>query len=414
MNAEIISVGTELLLGHTVNTDTTIVARALSDLGINLLYACTVGDNEGRLKLALEQALQRSDLVITTGGLGPTKDDVTKKVLAEYFDTRLVMNEDVLRWIGKLLENGGMRMNEGNRSQAILPESAKILYNRKGTASGMWFERDGKVLVSLPGVPFEMEDLMIQSVIPELQRLYPHLHLDYRMLKVYDIPESELALLLEKWEEHLPEGFSLAYLPSPGFVKLRLTAKGDQVFNLDARYDSLKEALEGQRYTEGENGGTERELGELLMLKGKTIATAESCTGGNIAAQLTSIAGSSAYFRGSIVAYANDVKERVLGVRPESLEQFGAVSEPVVRQMAEGARRLVGTDYAVSTSGIAGPTGGTVEKPIGTVWIGVAGPERTIARKFVFSFTRERNIGKATMKAIEMVIEEVRNGAVNK
>ena len=235
-----------------------------------------------------------------------------------------------------------------------------------------------------------------------------------KSLQLYDIPESELALLLERWEEHLPEGFSLAYLPSPGFVKLRLTAKGDQVFNLDARYDSLKEALEGQRYTEGENGGTERELGELLMLKGKTIATAESCTGGNIATQLTSIAGASAYFKGSVVAYANDVKERVLGVRPETLEQFGAVSEPVVRQMAEGVRRLIGTDYAVSTSGIAGPTGGTVEKPVGTVWIGVAGPERTIARKFVFSFTRERNIGKATMKAIEMVIEEVRNGAVNK
>ena len=324
------------------------------------------------------------------------------------------MNEEVLKWIEKLLENGGMRMNEGNRSQALLPESAKVLYNRKGTASGMWFERDGKVLVSLPGVPFEMEDLMMQCVIPELQRLFPHLHLDYRMLKVYDIPESELAILLEKWEEHLPEGFGLAYLPSPGFVKLRLMAKGDQVYNLDARYDSLKEALEGQRYTEGENGGTERELGELFLMRGKTIATAESCTGGNIAAQLTSIAGASAYFRGSVVAYANDVKERVLGVRREDLEEFGAVSEPVVRQMAEGVRRLIGTDYAVSTSGVAGSTGGTPEKPVGTVWIGVAGPERTIAQKFVFSFTRERNIGKATMKAIEMVIEEVRNGSLSK
>ena len=414
MKAIIITIGDEILLGQILDTNSQYISRQLTRLGAEVADILSIADQREEIWQWVDYAMKQAELIIVTGGLGPTKDDVTKKVLAEYFDTRLVMNEDVLRWIGKLLENGGMRMNEGNRSQAILPESAKILYNRKGTASGMWFEQDGKILVSLPGVPFEMEDLMIQSVIPELQRLYPHLHLDYRMLKVYDIPESELALLLEKWEEHLPEGFSLAYLPSPGFVKLRLTAKGDQVFNLDARYDSLKEALEGQRYTEGENGGTERELGELLMLKGKTIATAESCTGGNIAVQLTSIAGSSAYFRGSIVAYANDVKERVLGVRPESLEQFGAVSEPVVRQMAEGARRLVGTDYAVSTSGIAGPTGGTAEKPIGTVWIGVAGPERTIARKFVFSFTRERNIGKATMKAIEMVIEEVRNGAVNK
>lgn len=352
--------------------------------------------------------MKEADLVIVTGGLGPTKDDVTKRVLADYFGTQLVMDEDVLAWIEKLLLNGGMRMNEGNRCQALLPESARVLYNRKGTAPGMWFERDGKVLVSLPGVPFEMEDLMNRDVIPRLQTLFPHLLLDFKVLKVYDIPESELAILLEKWEECLTEGFSLAYLPSPGSVQLRLTAKGEQVYNLDARYDSLKEALEGLRYLEGENGGTERELGELLLVKGKTIATAESCTGGNLAALLTSIAGSSAYFRGCVVAYANDVKERVLGVSREDLEQFGAVSEPVVCQMAEGVRRLVGTDYAVSTSGVAGPTGGTLEKPVGTVWIAVAGPQRTVAKKFILSFTRERNIAKATMKAIEMVIEEVR------
>lgn len=412
MKAIIITIGDEILLGQILDTNSQYISRQLTRLGAEVADILSIADQREEIWQWVDYAMKQAELIIVTGGLGPTKDDMTKKVLAEYFDTRLVMNEEVLRWIEKLLENGGMRMNEGNRSQAILPESAKILYNRKGTASGMWFERDGKVLVSLPGVPFEMEDLMIQSVIPELQRLYPHLHLDYRMLKVYDIPESELALLLEKWEEHLPEGFSLAYLPSPGFVKLRLTAKGDQVFNLDARYDSLKETLEGQHYTEGENGGTERELGELLMLKGKTIATAESCTGGNIAAQLTSIAGSSAYFRGSVVAYANDVKERVLGVRPESLEQFGAVSEPVVRQMGrrsppfdrDGLCRFYFRNCRADWR-YGGET-------VGTVWIGVAGPERTIARKFVFSFTRERNIGKATMKAIEMVIEEVRNGAV--
>ncbi len=402
------------MLGQILDTNSQYISKQLTRLGAEVADIISIADQRNEIWQWVDYAMKQSDLVIVTGGLGPTKDDVTKKVLAEYFNTRLVMNEDVLKWIEKLLKNGGMRMNEGNRSQAILPEAAKVLYNRKGTASGMWFERDGKVLVSLPGVPFEMEDLMSQGVIPELQRLYPDLHLDYRMLKVYDIPESELALLLETWEEHLPQGFGLAYLPSPGFVKLRLTAKGDQVYNLDARYDSLKEALDGLHYTEGENGGSERELGELLMLKGKTISTAESCTGGNIAAQLTSIAGASAYFKGSVVAYANEIKEHVLGVNHEDLEKWGAVSEPVVLQMAEGARRLFGTDYAVSTSGVAGPTGGTPENPVGTVWIGVAGPERVIARKFAFSFTRERNIGKATMKAIEMVIEEIRSGTETK
>lgn len=234
MKAIIITIGDEILLGQILDTNSQYISRQLTRLGAEVADILSIADQREEIWQWVDYAMKQAELIIVTGGLGPTKDDVTKKVLAEYFDTRLVMNEDVLKWIGKLLENGGMRMNEGNRSQAILPESAKILYNRKGTASGMWFERDGKVLVSLPGVPFEMEDLMIQCVIPELQRLYPHLHLDYRMLKVYDIPESELALLLEKWEEHLPEGFSLAYLPSPGFVKLRLTAKGDQVFNLDA------------------------------------------------------------------------------------------------------------------------------------------------------------------------------------
>lgn len=410
MKAIIITIGDEILLGQILDTNSQYISKQLTRLGAEVTDILSIADQRDEICQWVDYAMNRVDLVIVTGGLGPTKDDVTKKVLADYFNTRLVMNEEVLKWIEKLLENGGMGMNEANRGQALQPESAKILFNRKGTASGMWFEREGKVLVSLPGVPFEMEDLMIQSVIPELQRLFPRLQLDFRMLKVYDIPESELAIRLSQWEETLPGGFGLAYLPSPGYIMLRLTAKGEQVYNLDARLDSLKEALEGLHFTLGESGGTERELGELLLVKGKTISTAESCTGGNVAAQLASIAGASAYFRGSVVAYANDVKERVLGVRREDLEQFGAVSEPVVRQMAEGVRQLVGSDYAVSTSGVAGPTGGTPEKPIGTVWIGVAGPERTVARKFIFSFTRERNIGKATVKAIEMVIEEIRNG----
>jgi len=311
-------------------------------------------------------------------------------------------------WIERLLQNGGMRMNEYNRSQALLPEGAKVLWNRKGTASGMWFEREGRVLISLPGVPFEMEDLMEWQVVPELRKRYPNLLLDYRMLKVYDIPESELALHLEKWETALPQGFGLAYLPSPGWVKLRLTAKGNSVAELDALFATLEEALQGLRYTVGEDSGMERELGALLLQQGKTLVTAESCTGGNIAHVITSIAGSSAYFKGSVVAYANEVKEKVLGVNPIDLAAFGAVSEPVVLQMADGVRRLLGTDYAIATSGIAGPTGGTPEKPVGTVWMAIATPTTTFARKFTFSFTRERNIGKSTMKAIELLVNELR------
>ena len=236
---------------------------------------------------------------------------------------------------------------------------------------------------------------------------YPHLQLKFRMLKVYDIPESELAQRLEGWENALPDGLQLAYLPSPGWVRLRLTAKGEAVKRLSEYYEGLKTVLNGLNYTEGEEGALEKQFGEILRDKGVTISTAESCTGGYIAHLITSVAGSSAYFKGSVVSYADEVKIKVLGVNPSDIEARGVVSETVVIQMAEGVRKLLGTDYAVSTSGIAGPDGGTPEKPVGTVWIGVATPDKTFARKFVFSFTRERNIAKAAAKALELVLNEV-------
>jgi len=408
MKAVIITIGDEILLGQILDTNSLYIAKQLTRLGVEVVEILSISDQRDEIWKGVDDAMERADWVLVTGGLGPTKDDVTKNVLADYFNTRLVMNEEVLMWIERLLQNGGMRMNEYNRSQALLPEGAKVLWNRKGTASGMWFEREGRVLISLPGVPFEMEDLMEWQVVPELRKRYSNLLLDYRMLKVYDIPESELALHLEKWETALPQGFGLAYLPSPGWVKLRLTAKGSSVAELDALFATLEEALQGLRYTVGEDSGMEREVGALLLQQGKTLATAESCTGGNIAHVITSIAGSSAYFKGSVVAYANEVKEKVLGVNPIDLAAFGAVSEPVVLQMADGVRRLLGTDYAIATSGIAGPTGGTPEKPVGTVWMAIATPTTTFARKFTFSFTRERNIGKSTMKAIELLVNELR------
>lgn len=407
MNAIIITIGDEILLGQILDTNSRYIASGLTGLGVEVVEMLSVPDKREEIYETVDYAMQKADLIIVTGGLGPTKDDVTKKVLAEYFGSRLVMNEEAMGWLKELLGGRGIALNENNRSQAILPDNCRILRNYKGTASGMWFERGWKSLISLPGVPFEMEHLMQTYVLPDLKVKYPHLQLKFRMLKVYDIPESELAQRLEGWENALPDGLQLAYLPSPGWVRLRLTAKGEAVKRLGEYYEGLKTVLNGLNYTEGEGGALEKQFGETLRDKGVTISTAESCTGGYIAHLITSVAGSSAYFKGSVVSYADEVKIKVLGVNPSDIEARGVVSETVVIQMAEGVRKLLGTDYAVSTSGIAGPDGGTPEKPVGTVWIGVATPDKTFARKFVFSFTRERNIAKAAAKALELVLNEV-------
>ncbi len=407
MNAIIITIGDEILLGQILDTNSRYIASGLTGLGVEVVEMLSVPDKREEIYETVDYAMQKADLIIVTGGLGPTKDDVTKKVLAEYFGSRLVMNEEAMGWLKELLGGRGIALNENNRSQAILPDNCRILRNYKGTASGMWFERGWKSLISLPGVPFEMEHLMQTYVLPDLKVKYPHLQLKFRMLKVYDIPESELAQRLEGWENALPDGLQLAYLPSPGWVRLRLTAKREAVKRLGEYYEGLKTVLNGLNYTEGEEGALEKQFGEILRDKGVTISTAESCTGGYIAHLITSVAGSSAYFKGSVVSYADEVKIKVLGVNPADIEARGVVSETVVIQMAEGVRKLLGTDYAVSTSGIAGPDGGTPEKPVGTVWIGVATPDKTFARKFVFSFTRERNIAKAAAKALELVLNEV-------
>ena len=398
MNAIIITIGDEILLGQILDTNSRYIASGLTGLGVEVVEMLSVPDKREEIYETVDYAMQEADLIIVTGGLGPTKDDVTKKVLAEYFGSRLVMNEEAMGWLKELLGGRGIALNENNRSQAILPDNCRILRNYKGTASGMWFERGWKSLISLPGVPFEMEHLMQTYVLPDLKVKYPHLQLKFRMLKVYDIPESELAQRLEGWENVLPDGLQLAYLPSPGWVRLRLTARGEAVKRLGEYYGGLKTVLNGLNYTEGEEGALEKQFGEILRDKGVTISTAESCTGGYIAHLITSVAGSSAYFKGSVVSYANEVKIKVLGVNPSDIEARGVVSETVVIQMAEGVRKLLGTDYAVSTSGIAGPDGGTPEKPVGTVWIGVATPDKTFARKFVFSFTRERILPKRRLK----------------
>lgn len=405
MNAVVITIGDEILLGQILDTNSRYIARQLGKIGVEVVKMFTVRDERNEISKAVSDAMKIADLILVTGGLGPTKDDVTKKVLAEYFGSQLVFHEEALEWLKELLAGRGIALNENNRSQAWLPDNCRILRNYKGTASGMWFEREGKELISMPGVPFEMEHLMETYVLPDLQKKYPRLQVAYKMLKVYDIPESELAERLEEWEGHLPVGVGLAYLPSPGLVKLRVTAKGKAIDLLDAYYTTLKDVLEGLRYTEGEEDAVEKQFGELFRSCGKTVATAESCTGGYIAHLITSVAGSSEYYKGGVVAYTNEMKINVLGVNAADIERYGAVSEPVVRQMAEGVRKLTGAACAVATSGVAGPGGGTEEKPVGTVWIGIATPEKTLARKFVFSFTRERNIAKAAVKALELLME---------
>ncbi|MDR2129855.1 MAG: CinA family nicotinamide mononucleotide deamidase-related protein [Odoribacteraceae bacterium] len=404
MNVIIVTIGDEILLGQVLDTNAWCIARHLARAGMEVVEMLSIVDRGERIAAVLDDVLARAGVVIITGGLGPTNDDVTKRALADYFHAPLVLRADVLAWIEELLDRRGQALNENNRGQACLPEGCRVLFNPKGTAPGMWFERGEKVVIALPGVPFEMEHLMEHEVMPALRARYPGATLAYRVVKVYHVAESDLAHRLAAWEGCLPGEVGLAYLPSPGLVKLRVTARGEKGLEaLDACFAGLLEELAGLRFTVGEEPGLGEEV--LRRLRGKSLAVAESCTGGSIAREITRVPGASDCFAGGVVAYSNEVKATLLGVSWEVLARHGAVSEPVVVQMAEGVRRLLKTDYAVATSGIAGPGGAVPGKPVGTTWIAVATPRGTAARLFHFSFTRERNIARAVMKALEMVIE---------
>ena len=408
MKAAIITIGDEILLGQITDTNSRYIAQELASLGIETAVMYTVADSRADIINALQRALSRAELVLITGGLGPTKDDLTKKTLADFFSAPLEFNPQVYAWLEEMLLPRRGEINAYNKTQAYLPKGCRVLRNRRGTASGMWFEKDGKIAVSLPGVPFEMEYLMQAEVLPLLKQKCGDLLLAYTLLHVYNIPEAELAMRLKAFEEQLPPGIGLAYLPSVDEVKLRLTAHGPALKELASQTQILKTHLQGLRFTEGEKPSNVAEVAALFKKRGLALATAESCTGGNIAHLITQLAGASDYFLGGIVSYANEVKQNVLGVSGADLEKFGAVSETVALQMAQGARRVTGADWAVSTTGIAGPAGGSAEKPVGTVWIGVAGPQGSFARKFVFSSVRERNIGKASAKALELLADAVR------
>ena len=383
MKATVLTIGDEILIGQIVDTNSVSIAKHLNAAGIVVAEKISVGDDGPRIAEAVRQAMAHSEVTILTGGLGPTKDDITKKTLADLFGCGLACDARVADHVRRMLEARGIAFNELNRAQALVPTACTVLFNAHGTAPGMWFERDGKVVVSLPGVPFEMEHLMQDEVMPRLKARFSLRQIVHRTLVTAGLAESMLAERIAPWETALPPYLRLAYLPNPGSVRLRLSAyevEGESVAReIERRFDELRRLI--PQYVVGYETASVQELVHRRLIEsGRSLATAESCTGGTIAARFTALPGASAYFRCGVVAYADSAKEQLLGVDPQTLRRCGAVSEEVARQMAEGARRIAGADYAVATTGIAGPTGGSAEKPVGTVWIAIQGVEKGIAQ----------------------------------
>jgi nicotinamide-nucleotide amidase len=410
MKAEIISIGDELLIGQVVNTNASWIASELNTAGIQVVHIAAIADDKEAIVKSLDDASERADIILITGGLGPTKDDITKKTLAEYFDSKLVFHEPSFNQIKEIFKARNFEVTDINRQQAMIPDKCEPLFNKNGTAPGMWFEKEGKVFVSMPGVPFEMKPMVTEQVLPRLNKKFNFGTIIHKTVMTTGMPESFLADKIKEWENNLPENIKLAYLPQPGIVRLRLTAKGHDKAALqkavDLQVEKLK-AIIGDIIYGYDDITLEEVVGQLLREKGQTLSTAESCTGGYIAHLITSIAGSSDYFQGSVVSYSNEVKSKVLGVPESDLIEHGAVSQQVVEAMVIGVRKLMGTDYAVATSGIAGPTGGTPEKPVGTTWIAVATPEKVVSKLFHFGEHRGRNIRRAALAALEMLRKEL-------
>jgi len=413
MKAEIINIGDELLIGQVVNTNASWIAAQLTKAGISVVQITTIADDANAIKISLDHAFSRAEIVLISGGLGPTKDDITKKTLAEYFDSKLIFHEPTFEQVKKIFAARQFPVSEVNRQQAMIPDKCQPLFNKNGTAPGMWFEKEGKVAVSMPGVPFEMKAIMEEQVIPKLIRHFQLGVIIHKTVMTTGMPESMLAEKIKTWEENLPAHIKLAYLPQPGIVRLRLSGRGKDGEKLTAeimeQVEKLKQIVPEIIYGY-DDVLLEEVVGQLLVKNNKTVSTAESCTGGYIAHLITSIPGSSDYFEGSVVSYSNRIKSELLGVRPETLEKHGAVSREVVTEMAESARLKLKTDYNIAVSGIAGPAGGTDEKPVGTVWIALAGPEGTETELFHFGEHRGRNIRRAALAALNMLRLKLGNG----
>lgn len=416
--AEIISIGDELLIGQVINTNASWMAQVLNRVGITVIRVTTVRDDKHAISSAVADALVRADIVLTTGGLGPTKDDITKTVLCEYFHTRMVEDGNVRKHVQELYKNRPSVLNSLTATQWLVPECATILSNRVGSAPIMVFRQpqDGsqpstdKLLISMPGVPYEMQIAMNEQVLPFLQEnLALSADIIHRTLVVYGIPESSLALRIEQWERALPETIHLAYLPKQGVVRLRLSSYGEATRQqIDEQINSLLPLI-SDHLIATDDFTLQAVLAQLLTDNHQTIATAESCTGGRLAALLNELSGSSAYYMGSVIAYDNSVKQHLLDVKAETIDSDGAVSEACVRQMAEGVRHLLHTDYAIATSGIAGPTGGTPDKPVGTVWLAWATPDGTFAECCHFSGDRNQITANAAMASIGKLLLLMKN-----
>ena len=415
--AEIITIGDEILIGQIVDTNSAFIAQLLNLNGISIKQISSISDNREHILKALDEAMERADIILITGGLGPTKDDITKKTLCEFFKTSLRFDEAVYQDVVNIFATYKKEVTPINRKQAEIPEICEAIRNYKGTAPGMWFDVNGKVIVSMPGVPFEMKGIM-EQVLPKLKSRFKFPAIYHKTVLTQGIGESTLAELISDWEDNLAQvQIKLAYLPSPGLVRLRLSTMGDTEAELKAAVDKEIESLKqiAGKYIYGyeiygeEKKTIEQLTGELLKNKKKTVSTAESCTGGYISHLITSVPGSSAYYTGSVISYSYDIKEHELNIPKEVLRSQGAVSKVVVEQMAQTIRLKYGTDYSIATSGIAGPTGGSEEKPVGLVWIAVATPEKVISEKFLFGNNRERNIQKTAHAALNMLKTELEN-----
>jgi nicotinamide-nucleotide amidase len=412
MKAAIITIGDELLIGQTIDTNSAWMGAELSKSGFDVYRITSVHDRREDIIYALNEAAGKIDVVLITGGLGPTSDDITKQTLCEFFNTHLVINQEVLKMIEEMMSHRNFPLNENNRRQAEVPESCRVLKNASGTAPGMWFEKDGTIYITMPGVPHEMKYLMNEYVLPELNKRFTSQIIIHRNIMTYGSFEAKLAEILTTFEAGLPENIKLAYLPASGVIKLRLTGTGSDnnslTYLISEQVKKLYEIIPELIYGENEES-LEMVIGKYLKLNNKTVSTAESCTGGEIAHMLTSVPGSSAYYKGSVVAYANSVKTQLLGVQEFIIDRYGAVSEQAIKEMAIGARSLFKTDYAVATSGIAGPDGGTNLKPVGTIWIAVASEKGIVSEKRVFGNDRITNITRFSLAALNLLRKQIIN-----
>lgn len=414
MKVEVITIGDELLIGQVIDTNSAWIGKELNTLGLELYRITSVQDDKDDILRVLNEAYMRSDLILITGGIGPTKDDITKQTLCEFFQTELIFDEEAYKNVERIFSARGREVNRLSATQAWVLKSAEIIQNQKGTAPVSWIQKEDKIFVSMPGVPVEMKWAMKEAIIP---KIIAHFELNqvilHRTCLVKDYTESALAEYLESWENNLPDDIKLAYLPSPGVIRLRLTLRGvgDLILfkeELDKQVDQLKLLL-GNALYEVSDVSIGEFIGNLLKQKKLTFAAAESCTGGYISHQITAISGSSAYFKGGIIAYSNEVKENLLCVKSETLLNFGAVSREVAEQMVLGVKELLQVDAAVAVTGIAGPEGGTLEKPVGTVWIAAAFHDQLISRLYRYGNDREQNIIRTTNDALFLIAQLIEN-----